>query len=65
MTITDLLQKIKVNLRQTKTEIGISMVEGRMSDLQSYHKHVGVAEGLQQAIEIIDDTLKIFNEEDE
>ena len=65
MTITDLLQKIKVNLRQTKTEIGISMVEGRMSDLKSYHKLVGVAEGLQQAIEIIDDTLKKFNEEDE
>jgi hypothetical protein len=65
MTITDLLQKIKINLRQTKTEIGISMVEGRMSDLQSYHKQVGVAEGLQQAIEIIDDTLKKFNEEDE
>ena len=41
------------------------MVEGRKSDLQSYHKHVGVAEGLQQAIEIIDDTLKKFNEEDE
>jgi len=41
------------------------MVEGRMSDLQSYHKQVGVAEGLQQAIEIIDDTLKKFNEEDE
>ena len=65
MTITDLLQKIKINLRQTKTEIGISMVEERMSDLQSYHKQVGVAEGLQQAIEIIDDTLKKFNEEDE
>ena len=65
MTITDLLQKIKINLRQTKTEIGISMVEGRMSDLQSYHNQVGVAEGLQQALEIIDDTLKKFNEEDE
>ena len=65
MTITDLLQKIKVNLRQTKTEIGISMVEGRMSDLQSYHKHVGIAEGLTQASEIIDDTMKKLDKEDE
>jgi hypothetical protein len=43
----------------------MSMVEGRMADLQSYHKHVGVAEGLQQSIEIIDETLKKLNEEDD
>jgi hypothetical protein len=65
MTVTDLLQKIKANLKQRKTEIGMSMVEGRMADLQSYHKHVGVAEGLQQSIEIIDETLKKLNEEDD
>jgi hypothetical protein len=65
MTVTDLLQKIKTNLKHRKTEIGMSMVEGRMADLQSYHKHVGVAEGLQQSIEIIDETLKKLNEEDE
>jgi|TARA_R110000796_G_C14540870_1_gene432896 hypothetical protein len=41
------------------------MVEGRMSDLSAYHRNVGVAEGLEQACEIIDDMLKKLNEGDE
>tara|TARA_R100000935_G_C2791538_1_gene146240 strand:- start:413 stop:538 length:126 start_codon:yes stop_codon:yes gene_type:complete len=40
------------------------MVEGRISDFQSYQKHIGIAEGLQQASEIIDATLKNLDEED-
>tara|TARA_R110000822_G_C15005181_1_gene461267 strand:- start:32 stop:157 length:126 start_codon:yes stop_codon:yes gene_type:complete len=41
------------------------MVEGRMSDLSAYHRNVGVAEGLEQACEIIDDMLIKLNEGDE
>jgi|TARA_R110000803_G_scaffold50153_1_gene104157 hypothetical protein len=40
------------------------MIEGRISDFQSYQKHIGIAEGLQQASEIIDATLKNLDEED-
>jgi|TARA_X000001388_G_C2195835_1_gene109306 hypothetical protein len=41
------------------------MVEGRMSDFNSYCRNVGVSEGLQQASEIIDEMIKKLNEEDE
>tara|TARA_R110001632_G_C11154279_1_gene397755 strand:- start:124 stop:249 length:126 start_codon:yes stop_codon:yes gene_type:complete len=41
------------------------MVEGRMSDLLAYHRNVGVAEGLEQACEIIDDMMKKLNEGDD
>ena len=65
MTVTDLLQKIKENLEQKKLEIAKGMIEGRISDFESYHKHVGIAEGLTQASEIIDDTMKKLDKEDE
>jgi hypothetical protein len=35
------------------------MIEGRISDFESYQKHVGIAE------EIIDDTMKKLDKEDE
>ena len=38
------------------------MVEGRMSDFEAYHRNVGIAEGLEQASEIIDETLKKLNQ---
>tara|TARA_R100000935_G_scaffold58391_1_gene95213 strand:+ start:315 stop:440 length:126 start_codon:yes stop_codon:yes gene_type:complete len=41
------------------------MVGGRMSDFQTYQKNVGVAEGLEQACEIIDEMMKKLNEGDE
>ena len=65
MTVTDLLQMIKKNLEKKKLEIAENMGEGRMSDFESYQKHVGIAEGLEQASEIINETLNKFNEEDE
>jgi len=40
------------------------MVDGRISDLNAYHKNVGIAEGLMQASEVIRETLKKINEED-
>lgn len=36
-----------------------------MSDFQTYQKNVGVAEGLEQSCEIIDEMLKKLNEGDE
>ena len=65
MTVTDLLKTIKESLRDQKATIANDMVEGRMSDLSAYHRNVGVAEGLEQACEIIDDMLIKLNEGDE
>jgi len=65
MTVPDLLKTIKEKLRSQKTTIANDMVEGRMSDLLAYHRNVGVAEGLEQACEIIDDMLKKLNKGDE
>jgi len=40
------------------------MIEGRESDFESYQKDVGVAQGLEDACAIIDETLKQLDEED-
>jgi len=65
MTVSDLLRAIKKSLRDQKATIANDMVEGRMSDLSAYHKNVGVAEGLEQACEIIDEMLKKLDKGDE
>tara|TARA_R100001244_G_scaffold19346_1_gene19901 strand:+ start:399 stop:596 length:198 start_codon:yes stop_codon:yes gene_type:complete len=65
MTITDLLQKIKDNLKKERLEIAEKMVLGREADFGSYQKDVGIAEGLLRSSDLIDDTLKNFNREDE
>ena len=41
------------------------MVEGRISDFQAYHKNVGIAQGLEESCEIIDETIKQMNVGDE
>jgi len=65
MTVPDLLDSIKSSIKTQKLAIASDMVEGRMSDFSTYYKNVGVAEGLEQACEIIDDVLKKINEGDE
>ena len=64
MTVTDLLQQIKKNLKGKRLEIAESLVEGRISDFESYQKNVGIAEGLEQASEIINETLKKLEEDE-
>jgi len=64
MTVTDLLNQIKKNLREKRLEIAESLVQGRISDFESYQKNVGIAEGLEQASEIIGETLKKLEEDD-
>ena len=64
MTVTDLLNQIKKNLKEKKLEIAESMVQGRLSDFESYQKSVGIAEGLEQASEIINETLKKLEEDE-
>ena len=64
MTVTDLLQRIKKNLKEKRLEIAESMVQGRVSDFGAYQKNVGVAEGLQQASEIISETLNKLEEDE-
>ena len=65
MTISDLLQQIRENLNKKRLEIAESMVDGRVSDFNSYNKNVGIAEGLMHASEIISETIRSVNEEDE
>jgi|TARA_B110000977_G_C10879117_1_gene416764 hypothetical protein len=65
MTITDLLQKIKDNLKKERLEIAEKMVLGREADFGSYQKDVGIAEGLQRSADLIDETFKNFNQGDE
>ena len=65
MTTSDLLQQIRKNLEKRRLEIAEDMVDGRMTDMNAYHKNVGIAEGLMQASEIIRETIKNINEEDE
>jgi hypothetical protein len=65
MTVTDLLKTIKDLIRKQKAAIANDMVEGRMSEFSAYHKNVGVAEGLEQACEIIDDMMQKLNEGDD
>jgi CRISPR/Cas system-associated endonuclease Cas1 len=64
MTVTDLLNQIKKNLREKRLEIAESLIQGRVSDFESYQKNVGIAEGLEQASEIIDETLKKLEKDD-
>ena len=64
MTTSDLLQQIRKNLETRRLEIAEDMVDGRMTDINAYHKNVGIAEGLMQASEVIRETLKKLNEED-
>ena len=65
MNTTDLFNQIKKNLQKKKLQIATDMVDGRMSDFNSYHKYVGLAQGLEDACGVIDDTLKQINEGDE
>ena len=41
------------------------MVEGRETDFNSYQKDVGIAQGLEDARSIIDETLNKLDEGDE
>ena len=64
MTTIELLKMIKHNLREKKSAIAEKMIEGRESDFESYQKDVGIAQGLEDACVIIDETLKQIDEED-
>jgi|TARA_R110002110_G_scaffold24530_1_gene91726 hypothetical protein len=64
MTVTELLQRIKKNLKEKRLEIAESLVQGRVSDFGSYQKNVGIAEGLEQASEIINETLNKLEEDE-
>ncbi len=58
-------QSDKKDLKERRLEIAESLVQGRVSDFESYQKNVGIAEGLEQASEVINETLNKLNEEDE
>ena len=61
----ELLKKIKKNLREKKSAIAEKMIEGRETDFQSYQKDVGIAQGLEDACAMIDETLNKLDEGDD
>ena len=65
MTVSDLLQQIRNNLEKRRLEIADGMLRGRVSDFEAYHKNVGIAEGLEQASDVIRETIREINEKDE
>ena len=65
MNTTELLQMINKNLSVKKTAIAEKMIDGGASDYQSYIKDVGIAQGLEDACAIIDETIKQIDREDD
>tara|TARA_R110000765_G_scaffold199036_1_gene304612 strand:- start:1799 stop:1996 length:198 start_codon:yes stop_codon:yes gene_type:complete len=65
MNTMELLKKIKKNLREKKSAIAEKMIEGRETDFQSYQKDVGIAQGLEDACAMIDETLNKLDEGDD
>ena len=65
MTIKELLNRVKLELHKRKSQLANEMIEGRISDLNHYHKSVGIAEGLMISQDVIDETLKKIEKEDE
>ena len=65
MNTTELLQIIKKNLKTKRSAIAEKMIDGGESDYQSYIKDVGIAQGIEDACAIIDETLKEINREDD
>ena len=51
-------------MREKKSALAEKMIEGRETDFQSYQKDVGLAQGLENACAIIDETLTKIDEED-
>ena len=52
-------------MREQRSAIAEKMIEGRETDFHSYQKDVGVAQGLEDACIIIDETLNKLDEGDE
>ena len=65
MNTMELLKKIKKNLREKKSALAEKMIEGRETDFQSYQKDVGIAQGLEDACAMIDETLIKLDREDD
>jgi CRISPR/Cas system-associated endonuclease Cas1 len=65
MTIKELLNRVKLELHKRKNQLANEMIEGRISDLNHYHKSVGIAEGLMISQDVIDETLEKIEKEDE
>ena len=65
MNTMDILSLIKKNLQKKKAEIAETMIDGRMSDFQSYQKNVGIAQGIDVSCSVIDETIKQINIADE
>tara|TARA_B100000700_G_scaffold300387_1_gene368483 strand:+ start:206 stop:403 length:198 start_codon:yes stop_codon:yes gene_type:complete len=65
MTVKEILVMIKADLQTRKSQLANDMVEGQISDLNHYHKSVGIAEGLMQAHAVVDGIIEKIEKEDE
>lgn len=65
MNTMDILSLIKKNLQKNRAEIAETMIDGRLSDFQSYQKNVGIAQGIDLSCAVIDETIKQINIGDE
>lgn len=65
MNTMDILNLIKKNLQRNRAEIAETMIDGRLSDFQSYQKNVGIAQGIDLSCSVIDETIKQINIGDE
>ena len=52
-------------MREQRSAIAEKMIEGRETDFHSYQKDVGIAQGLEDACVIIDETLTKLDQGDE
>ena len=52
-------------MREKKSALAEKMIEGRETDYQSYQKDVGIAQGLEDACAMIDETLIKLDREDD
>ncbi len=65
MTLRELLEKMKNELLKRKQQLALDLIDGRVSDFESYQRNVGKAEGLMDAHQVIDDIYEKLDKEDE
>ena len=59
-----LLQTIKNQIKKYKTELGNNLLTKDVETLYDYKKIHGMAQGLDKALEIINETIKKYQEGD-
>lgn len=64
MNLGEFLSRIRKELTAEQVSIGTDLARGSASSFDSYKEQVGMVKGIDQALNIIDDSIKKLNEED-